>query len=273
MGVFDELLAKVSAEDRQVIDRYPDLKQSVEDMEARLASESEYAKQWESWADKYWDKDANATKVELGLRDQLQQTRERVAELELQGGSEMTFDEIQKALKEHGYAPASELEGKFISAKAHEDALNNLAIGFQQVYTKTAGLPLRHQREFNEDLDMGKVFEYMQTNRVLDPSEAYERMVGDRRREAAEKRHQEEIQKAKDEGRREAEQKVAMSQGSLPVDQAGSGPALGHLQRAVMEKVKGQTADKPLPEVDLGRGKLAEIGYENLLKERAARVN
>jgi len=267
MAIFDEIVKGIDAADKAVLDKYPQLKQSVDNVEAQARDYDQRLKSWEQWRASNWDENANATRREVELQAEL-------AAAKAAGGGGVDdwnkggFADIVKDIEKQGFVKAD------VVNKTITDQLDRLALGFEEVYKRTVSLPWKHAKEFGPDaeLDMGAVLDHMRKNNIHDPQKAYEDYVAPKRAEAQKAReaevaakHAAEIAEAEKRG----EMKAAMgSGGRLPTDQSGSGPALGHLQRNILEKAKGANSDDPGPG-KLGENVIAQQGYEELLKSRA----
>jgi hypothetical protein len=242
MPLFDKLLEQVKDEDKTVLDKYPQLKETVTNLEAAYADADQRLLGWERWKIDNWDDQAQTTKQAVVLQ-------QRVRELEAAGVSDMTFEEIKAQLQKDGFvATKADLEAAltpklqgFISSDDHQKALNNLAAGFEQMYAKSANLPLKHQREFNEELDMSALFKYMNETKIFDPEEAHSKMVAARRAEAAtaakaaeDAKHAQEILDAEARGAKAKAEELAMSASGSPTDLGGPAPLMGHLDRLRM---------------------------------------
>jgi hypothetical protein len=277
MALFEKLLEQVKDEDKTVLDKYPQLKETVTNLEAAYADADQRLLGWERWKIDNWDDAAQTTKQAVALQN-------RVRELEAAGVSDMTFDEIKAQLQKDGFVAtkadmdaAMKAQG-FISADDHQKALNNLAAGFEQMYAKSVNLPLKHQREFNEDLDMPALFKYMNENKVFDPEEAHSKMVATRRAEAStaaktaeDAKHAQDILDAEARGAKAKAEELAMSASGSPTDLGGPAPLMGHLDRLRM--ADGEPS-KDLPEAvqkaRLGDGRTAQAAFEEWRTKRTA---
>jgi len=153
----------------------------------------------------------------------------------------MTWEDLQAKVKAEAEAAVAPKLGEYVTSKQHQEQINALAAGMEVMFSKTAPLLLKHQREFNEDLDPQTVFKYMQENRVNDPAEAYARLVAPRREEAAvaaktvaDAKHAEELTAAEKRGEEKAKQELAMSATGNPSDLGGPAPMMGHMDRLRM---------------------------------------
>jgi hypothetical protein len=268
MAIFDEIVKGIDASDRAVLDKYPQLKQSVDGIEAQARDFDQRLKSWEQWRASNWDENANATRREVELQAELAAARAGGGGGVDDWDKSTSFADMAKDLEKQGFVRADTVN------KTITENLDRLALGFEEVYKRTVGLPFKHAKEFGPDaeLDMGAVLDHMRKNNIHDPQKAYEDFVAPKRAEAQKAReaevaakHAAEIAEAE----RRGEMKAAMgSGGRLPTDQSGSGPIMGHLQRTMLEKAKGANSDDPGPG-KLGDNVIAHQGYEDLLKSRA----
>lgn len=264
MAIFDDIVKGIEATDRAVLDKYPQLKQSVDAIESQARELNQKLGAWAQWKAENWNDQTNTTRREAEL----------LAELEVakagNGSDPLTsFGDITKDLEKQGFAKTETVN------KAIQEQLDRLALGFEEVYKRTVTLPFKHAKEFGPDaeLDMGAVLDHMRKNNIHDPAKAYDDFVAPKRAELQKQReaeiaakHAEEIAAAEKRG----EMKAAMGTGGrLPTDQTGSGPGLGHLQRTILERAKGANSDDPGPG-KLGENVIAQQGYEELLKSRTS---
>lgn len=273
MGVFDDILKTVSPEHKAVLDQHPEIGQAMGELEVALAKSSEFVTNWETWRAGNWDPDKKMTKTEVAAREELARVQTELAEKAGAAGVEMTFDETIAALKKAGFAPRAEiveeLKSQFVAPQAQTEALNRLALGFQNAFVGTYTLGLEHQQEFGKLLNIGELFEYMNKNNLNDPRDAYSRMVAPLRAEKAAAdsaalaaKHQEELKQAEERGAIKARQETAMGSGGLPTDQDGSNAGMGHLQASRQAPPKDDDVAKVLKETELGAGSLAQKGFE-----------
>lgn len=291
MGAFEDILNKAEEADRAVLNKYPDLKKFLnEDLPAiqtKYADVDGRLKKWEDWRTKQWDDESGTTKTEKAMAElyRAEQARATALEAAQAAGGEMTFEEILGNLQQKGFATKAEIESvvsektKTLFSKEDGEKLgNNLDSALQFVYAKSYNLGRRHEKEFGEELDMGEVLKYMGANKIHDPEAAYTQMTATKRADLqkklateADEKNKKAIEDAKAAGILEGEKKAAMS-GRVPTDQ--SGPGLGHMERARMERAKASKtadgqADVPA-NVKLGENVLSTLGYEELLKNRAS---
>lgn len=219
MGIFDDILAKTSAEDKAVFDRHPELKSSVEKLEKDLDTSARYNAQFLDWRKKNWLEDQGMTVREKTLADELAAANARIQAAADAGADP---DSIQAALKTEREA----LDTKF---KELQNQFGQSLEGMHKFYGSIAPKLLTHQKEFGEVLDPNSVLKYMEDNKINDVNTAYDKMVAPRRDEASvaaarllDEQHQEALKKAKEEGVAEGRLQSTMGpQGDLPTDQTG----------------------------------------------------
>lgn len=256
MGVFDDILKAVPAEDQAVLNMYPQLKASVEKMETELSTVSRFAGDWLNWSKENWDADAGMTKRERQLQQELEDAQGRLAAASVagSGASAQTIADLRK-----------EFESKL--KETQTQSLNAIE-GMNLFYQATAKRMLPHQQEFGENLDPKALMGFMEQHKINDPDVAYDRMVAARRSELAEKRQKEldeqhklEIQEAEKRGRDKLAQELAMGpSGALPTDNTGGIAGItAHVSAPakVSDEVKAKVS-----EAKLGDGSLAQLGYE-----------
>lgn len=291
MGKFDEILNKVDEADRAVLNKYPDLKKSLDTLETDYQVANSKLHEWETWKADAWDPEAKTTKSERAVREAYQQAQERIAALETAAGSDMTLEEISNHIKQTGYATKQDIEAiveartrtlqEKLADREYVDKKNNdISAGFGHIFQKTYNLGRHHEKEFGEDLDIGGVFKYMTDNKINDPEVAYNQMMVTKRTEIAtkkatelEEKHKAEVEAARKQGEELAAKKFGMGQnGKIPTDQTGADNSMGHIQRKAIDKVKKATDDATqVPDkVQLGQQILSELGYQDLLKNREA---
>ncbi len=261
---FDEFLAKVPTEDRTVFDRHPELRASVEKMEADLGNVSRFAGEWVNWQNQNWIPDPNDpnhgwTRGEQEAREELADAKARLA----------------AATTGHGATPAdiAALRKEF-EAKAQDIQTRSLQAieGMNMFYEAAAKHMLPHQKEFGENFDPKVLREFMATNRLTDPDLAYDRMVTGKRTELAEKhqkeletKHAADLEAARKEGYEKRAQEIAMGpNGMLPVDHTGG---IVGVTSFMGQPAKVSDAEKTqLAEAKLGDGSLAKLGYEKYVR-------
>ncbi len=293
MGFFEDILAKAEEADRAILNKYPDLKKYLnEDLPAiqtKYKDVDEKLTKWENWRKTQWDDESGTTKSEKAMAELYKAEQARATALEAASGAEMTFEEILTNLQQKGYATKEDIttaltekSKDFFSKTDGEKLGNNLDSALQFVYAKSYNLGRRHEREFGEELDMGAVLKYMGENKIHDPEAAYMQMTASKREELRRKqaeeteaKHKKEVDDAKAAGVQEGEKKAAMS-ARVPTDQSGPGP-LGFLQRSQLDRAnagrnKDNVAEVPA-NVKLGDNILSQMGYEEYLKNKEAKVN
>jgi hypothetical protein len=276
MAIFDDILSNVPEADRSVLAKYPQIQQSLEDLEAQAAASKEALSAWEGWRTRNWDDTNNATRNEVELRQQLSATQLKLAEAASGSGIDMNFDDTLKTLHEQGFIDKNALAEALkpvATAKDVKASLDQMAAGFANIFDKTVPLVLQHKDEFNEIMAPGKIIEYMSKNGLSDPEAAYAQMVAPRRAEKTTEQHKAEIEKARAEAKEEARREAAMgTSGRIPTDQSGSNPSLGHLQAKILEKARAENQGPGPDDVKLGDQVLAQLGVEDLMKSRQGPV-
>jgi uncharacterized protein (DUF3084 family) len=261
VGYFDEILKTASAEDQAVLNKYPQLKASMEQLEgdvAKLTPYAQYGAQWRDWERQNWDAEAGMTKREKELADELAAAQERLTSAQT-SGSGASAGEIA-ALKK-------EFETKLNEVNANAQRSME---GMNYFYGRAVTKLLPHQQEFGEAFDPKVLYEFMQKSGINDPDLAYDRMVAGRRGEIAatkqkelEAKHVADLEAARQEGYNKRAQEVAMgSGGMLPTDSTGGiagVTAFMSKPATISDEVKAKAA-----EAKLGDGSLAAMGLQML---------
>lgn len=291
MSIFDDILAKADAVDKSVLEKYPQLKAAVDELDTIKPQLTELStkftdadtrlKGFETWAQTNWDYTQNKTKAQIAAEQQ-------VAELRNAKDSDMTFEEILEGLKTQGIVTKTDIEpvvteavNKVTGGFAKAEQLNGLANGSMALYSEMTPLLFQHKDEFGEILKPNDLIKFMNDKRIDNFQLAYDQMVSPRRTEAQQKaaaeataKHQEEIAAAEKRGEEKARQAVAMGvDGRIPTDLGGTPPVMGHLQRAFNERGQAAKGDEVKTDSSkLGDLVTAQMGVEDLLKERATRA-
>ncbi len=284
MALFDEILAKVNAEDKAVLEKYPDIAATVTALEKEYQEANAALTQWEEWRANNWDDEAKTTKAHVMDYQKLVAAEQRIRQLEAAGETGMTWEQIkEQAQKEGVFLTKEQAEAvararleEFVE-KVHKPALNNVVGAVETIFAGIYPLGFKHQQEFGEVLDPSAVLKYMNEHKIYQPEKAYEEMVSARRAEKAaeaqkelEKKHQEELEAARREEREKVRQEMAMAATSSPTDLGGVTRAMGHLERARMaEGAKDkETPAGPPPDAKLGDGVIAQLGYRKFLSKQ-----
>lgn len=136
-------------------------------------------------------------------------------EAKLAGGTQSTTDwsySYGGQTVSEDYVPKSVLEKRIADLnKQHEEMLLNTQNNAINLMAKMTNLAQKHYAEFGEPLDTNELTKFAINNNI--PLEtAYERSTSERRSEVLERKHAEAIQKAREDGAREA-----LSKHNLPV--------------------------------------------------------
>lgn len=254
MSFFDEFLKKVPADDQAVLNKYPELKASVEKLETDYNTYARYAGEWVDWQQQYWDAEAGMTKREKALQDELTAAQARINAGVGTGADRASVEAIRK-----------ELDEKVKSVQAQ--SLQAIE-GMNMFYQSAAKHMLPHQQEFKENLDPQTLMKFMQDNRITDPDTAYDRMVAGRRAEAAaqaakdlEAKHAADLQAAREDERKKVMQEHAMGPGGvLPTDNTGG--IAGITARVDQPAKVSDEVRAKVQDAKLGDGSLAALGYE-----------
>jgi len=273
VSFFDDFLKTVPAADQEVLNRYPGLKTSTEQMERDiqiLAPHAQKAIEWDKWSSGYtdeygqrhpgnWDAQANMTVAERDLRAEL-----AAAQARLNSGTGTRTDAADVV------ALRKELDAKVADIQKNaEKVLNDKVNGMNFFYEAVTRHAFDHQKEFRENLDPGKFREFIVKNNILDPDMAYDKMVADRRAEIAKTRATEQeaankkaLEEAEKRGYEKAAQERAMGpSGMSPTDQTGGiagitahvgskAPTISDEEKAIIANAK------------LESGELARLGYK-----------
>ena len=252
MGVFDDIIKNVPAEDLAIINKYPHLKASVETLEQETARAKGYAQQWTDWAGKHYDHEHKMTKAEYALMQEAEALRAQIA---APGTDAATVADLRKELKDKTDEILRE---------------NQKAIGGMNVFYGTvAAKMLPHHQEFGEVLDQRKLMEFMSTNNIADPSVGYEMMMAPRRAEIASAKAKEQeaanakaIEEARKAGYEQHAKEVGMgTPNALPTDQSGG--IAGVTAFVAPKAATISDAEKSVIQAaKLGDGSLPALGYE-----------
>jgi hypothetical protein len=284
MGVFDDILARSVPDegDRKTLAELSakyGLSATVEDWDQKLGA-------WENWKKEYTVTDpdnprAVFTKAEVALRTRNQELEDRVRQMETVGMGDMDFDQVINKLKQDKVwqadiaAIANPLkEGVDNIKKEMDQKYRNM----EEFYWRTQNLPVKHYKEFNEELDSQKFREFYVKGTEADPNKAHDLFVAEKRAarqaEEATKReaeYQEKLKAAEAEGVKKGilqAQMSAPSQG-MPVDQGGP-DGMGHFQMMQDAKLRGEKPPEdvdPAPGKTLGQG-LARDGLKWIYDQR-----
>jgi hypothetical protein len=263
MSFFDEFLKTVPAADQEVLNRYPALKASTEQMERDIQVLAPHAKtgiEWESWKTKNWDDTAGMTRAEKELRSELAAAQARVT---AGTGSNADVNAVAAQLRKE---MADQVKA------VQENSAKQLS-GMHYFYRAAANHLLPHQQEFGENLDPQVLIDYMTTNHIQDADVAYDKMVAGKRAEISTKREGErqvqqkaDLEAAEKRGYEKAAQERMMGNaGMSPTDQTGGITGItahvGGKALTVSDEEKSIIANAKLES-----GELAKLGYKMYLR-------
>jgi hypothetical protein len=248
MSVFDTLIKGVPAEDRAVLDKYPDLMNTMNALE-------EGGAKYSTWYVNNWDPIHEMTKSEA------EELRLKLEAAPPNPVNEIATTDIQKMIDDR--------------LKAQAEEFNRTISGMDNFYSAAHKLGFAHKDEFGKPLDDRQLLEYMGKNHIQDPTLAYERMVAADRAtiaEAKEKERQElhvkELQEAEERGANRVRQEVTMGVGGmLPTDDAGGIVGVTHIAPSgtVPKDLLDQTAGMKLTDPRLAAAGL-KAAREGLLQ-------
>lgn len=301
MSAFDDILKAVAEDDRAVLSKYPQIKETIEKIEENLAAAQAYANEWADYIDGKldpqtgkriggeFDREAGNFRRVIEAEKRANEAQQRIAALEaaVETGADMTFDEILTGLKQKGFVTKDEVQDavKPLTANlAKREELSGLAGNMGFLYGRTASLPARYLHEFGDpNFDMDKFLEFVQqSGSVADPMAAYDRYVAPKREElrlAAEKKKEEEWQAklaaereaAKREGIEQGRKEAAMSAEKLPTDQFGAAPSMMPGIRERIEKARKPDGTLEVPaDMSLKDPALAVLGAKMLAEGKFA---
>ncbi len=269
MSVFDELLTKLDAADKDALSaiaaRNPTIKEYIGDPKSiRRVDEVK------AWYAGNWDTEHNCTREEWARKLKID-----ALEVELAAkpqGDEMTFAELDKFLDDKVAA------GAVVSPKLMKDEINGLVAQKDAEYAArfnalsmasmdAMSLVGRHLHDHNEALDAADLLtkaveakatnlrEYYETTYAKDKIEAKRAAAT----AAAEADLTAKLDAARAEGRKAALQEQVGTEGRMPV--MDGAPELGHFQDRMTKlstpkPVEGQTSSVPAA-AELGRGQIA----------------
>jgi hypothetical protein len=216
MSVFDTLIKGVPAEDRAVLDKYPDLMNTMNALE-------EGGAKYSTWYANNWDREHDMTKSEYAARQEAEELRLKLEAAPPNPVNEIATTDIQKMIDDR--------------LKAQAEEFNRTISGMDNFYSAAHKLGFAHKDEFGKPLDDRKLLEFMGKNHIQDPTLAYERMVAaDRATIAATKQqeleaqHLKDVQEAEERGANRVRQEVTMGVGGmLPTDDAGGIVGVTHI--------------------------------------------
>jgi hypothetical protein len=286
MGLFDKLLPKIEEADRAVFQKYPDVKEAIDALEATKAEletkyrvADDYVKRWEAFDLKTnWDKDSNMPRA---AKEVIDQQTARILELEAKQGSDMTWEDMEpivtaklgKEFDSRGVLTKDkfEKEVKPEFTKYADEKVNTLASGFDIVLNEFGPLFTKHAREFGEDLEPKKVWDHMKEKGIGKITDGYNSFVEAKRNEKVAAQHKSEIEAAEARGRENALKEKAMGkEGQMPGDTRGAQSDMGWFQRTKLATQKKQEVPQ-LPDAPLGSGAHAQNAYEHYLADQSAK--
>lgn len=169
MSVIDDILQCIEAEDQRLFDKYPQIKATIEKLEANLQVLAGYADEWTDWRNQNWDAEAGMTRAERQLRELLAASHARLAQcLEqefapAQGKSEHNSSGAKRTLLEraeegdpeaqyhlgyhYGFGPDEVRDyGLAIEwwTKSAEHGCVNAQVGLWLIYSEGLGVPQDH---------------------------------------------------------------------------------------------------------------------------------
>ena len=294
MGYFDEL-AKVIGQDKEVTDRYPALTDALDRASKQAEELSQLRKQLEQlqgqlsqyheWYANYWDPETNMTRAERALRDEMSNFKGTIgSKLEeilsyVQSGStartgesmytgdDSYFKDLENRLRASGYVTADdvkrmvdEIRGAVPTKDEFQNQMAQLATIMANLYADLDSVGWQHYREFGEPLDKRKLLKFMEDNKLVSVSDAYERMVADARKAKMEEKYKQELERVRQEAEAKA-RREALAQARMPTDMSGTvrmGPLQARLQA---QQPSGE-------EAPLGRGVIAQKAFEAYLREK-----
>lgn len=216
MSVFEDLIKGIPAEDRAILDKHPDLKNTMEALE-------EGGSRYATWYANNWDREHDMTKSEFAARQELEELRQKLEAAPPNPVNEFNQADIQKILDER------------LTKQSEE--FNRTLSGMDRFYSTALPLVSQHKDEFGKPLNPRELLDYMGKNGIQDPNLAYDRMVAADRAAIAETRqkelvakHQEELAAARKEGEDKVRQELAMGVGGmLPTDDSGGIVGVTHI--------------------------------------------
>lgn len=255
MGVFDNIISQVAAEDRAILDKYPALRTSIENLETNFVEAARNNAEWQNWQAVNWDPQAGMTKEERRLRGEVAAANARLEAAEASAGT--SSNDI--------VALRAEVDRKV--AEVQRQSMASIE-GMNHFYQAASKRLLPHQREFGTDLDPQQLLAFMQQNKIADPDAAYDKMVATARAELATKRETEreakvaaDIAAAEQRGREAAARELAMGPGGMmPTD--GTGGIAGVTGRMDAAPKMSDDLKARVDTARLGDGSLAALGYE-----------
>lgn len=270
---FDDILGSLVTDesDRAVLSelavKYPEVKNgwlrqsdysrkldSFRDIEREAQTYKGKVGEWEGWAKENWDFEANRPKMEVFWERKAQ-------ELESKVGTEMTFDDITKAIKEQGLVSKPDLEAMINSKAVEVDKGFSGAAYFSAKIAEKVG---EHYSEFKKPLKVTELVSKMQEYGTNDLDAAYDKYVADARKERNDKDLEAKIAEIRKEEREKAVQETLakLPSGGLPVDQGESG--LSHFEA----KLKQIHEPNAMENAELGKGTIAAIAAQEYAKKQ-----
>lgn len=267
---FEDIQSLLEDNEREVLNtivqKHPDLKKGwmrqndyskkldeFRDKSNQFDEISQYASQWQSWAESNWDFDNKTTKAELTLRKQIEELR----------NNEMTFEQINEFMTKEGIAKKSDIENTI--KQKEEDIARNFQ-GNTYFHLKMQDIAEQHRHDFNEPFKALEFAQKLTEWGANDIDQAYNRYTEGKREEFRKKDFDKQLAEARKEaeekGRMEAINSIGDRTGNnsfMPVD--GSSNDMGYLQ----SKMTGET-----PKFDVTKPTAALAAKEFMLKQNSA---
>ena len=283
MGLFDSLLTDVSEQDREVFRKYPKVAEKVDKAD-------EYVAKWEKWKTENWDSDLGMTKQAAQV---IADKENEIEALRLLQGNDMTWDEmkgnVDALLNTRGVVTKDYIEkeviGKAKFAKADDieaaktdfdKRLNQLAIGMDVAYSKSAHLPVKYLREFGNEapeFTMEDLFKHMNEKKIQTFDQAYDSFVQPLRTKKAEADATARESQIREDERNKVKQEFTMQHGVQPTDNSGSSPEMSALTMKINSRRKTEQDGTPkLTPGDLGSGAATQDAYRQYMTDQAAGV-
>uniref|UniRef100_UPI0034E2FC69 hypothetical protein n=1 Tax=Methanothrix sp. TaxID=90426 RepID=UPI0034E2FC69 len=260
-GIFDEILAKVDEQDRSVLEKYPELKETVEKLEQAAV---DYA----AWYRENWDEEHGMTRSEWAARQQMEDLNRQ---LELLRSNPSSFsdqgaEDVLEQARSAGMISQAELQ-KILDERIRtlQQEQDRILSGMQNFYANVYTLGFRHKDEFGEPLNPSELYNYMVKTGLRDPATAYEQMVAPLRQKKMQEQMEQKIREAEERGARKAQEEMAMKSPGLPTDTSGGIAGVSGIASTAATKAElPQDIAEKAKTLSLNDPELSRLGLEAL---------
>ena len=239
--------------------RYPGLRESMlrqEDYSRKsneLQSRVQIADKWDTWRKENWDEAAERPKTQVAVEQLLSERERELAELRLNGGGEVTFEEMAQELPKHGFVTKKTFQDEIypeLSGQVNNE-FQRMGSRFSELIADVPDLMMEHREQFKERLNAKELFTYMTTNKIADPRAAYAKMYEPRLTQAQKdaevarvKAIDDRVAAAEAEGIKKGRLEVVNTSGRAnPTDTTGGTESMGPLQLMKLRRAQKDSSD------------------------------